>query len=96
MKRRAGATLACDVAEHRRSRKAHKVLKGFVLPTQYSLLEWRLWPQDLLILKERLLQVLEEDEDSLIFFPLCAACQANVQRHGIGRSLLPDDDTIVL
>ena len=88
--------MAYDVADDKRRNKVHKVLKAFALPTQYSLFECRLTPEDVLSLKVRLLEVLNQEEDSLILLPLCSTCRGKLERYGIQRSLLPEQDTIVL
>jgi len=82
---RRGRTLyviAYDIPSDRRRRKVHKSLCGFGQWTQYSLFECHLDQRELLLLRDRLDRLLEPEEDSVRFYPLCEACVSKVQTIG--------------
>lgn len=85
MAARRGRTLyviAYDIPSDRRRRKVHKSLCGFGQWTQYSLFECHLDQRELLLLRDRLDRLLEPEEDSVRFYPLCEACVSKVQTIG--------------
>jgi CRISPR-associated protein Cas2 len=74
--------VAYDISSDRRRRKVHESLCGFGQWTQYSLFECHLSEKELLLLRGKLDKLLEPDEDSLRFYPLCAACVGKVETIG--------------
>jgi CRISPR-associated protein Cas2 len=84
-KRKSGRTLyiiAYDLPNNRRRTKVHKTLSGFGKWTQYSLFECYLDEKEFLTLRHKLDKVLKPDEDSVRFYPLCAACAGKVETVG--------------
>jgi len=74
--------IAYDISSDRRRTKIHKTLCGFGQWTQYSLFECHLTDKELLTLRAKLDKILEPEEDSVRFYPLCAACVAKVETVG--------------
>lgn len=74
--------IAYDVPNDKRRTKIHKILCGFGAWTQFSLFECFLTARQLVQLRQRLADVVQTDEDSLRFYPLCAACQDKVETVG--------------
>jgi len=74
--------VAYDISSDRRRTKVHKILCGFGQWTQFSLFECFLTEKQLLSLRRRLDGQLKPDEDSVRFYPLCAACQSRVETVG--------------
>ena len=77
--------IAYDITNNRRRTKVHKTLCGFGEWTQYSLFECYLTDKELLILRDRMDDSLNPEEDSVRFYPLCARCVANVDTIGSPR-----------
>lgn len=74
--------IAYDIPSDRRRTRVHKALCGLGRWTQYSLFECFLNEKELVALRARLDRLLEPDEDSVRFYPLCAACLARVSTVG--------------
>jgi len=74
--------IAYDIPSDRRRTKVHKTLCGFGKWTQYSLFECHLTDKELLTLQDKLDKLLEPAEDSVRFYPLCAACVGKVETVG--------------
>lgn len=74
--------IAYDISSDRRRTKVHKTLCGFGQWTQYSLFECYLTDKELLLLHGKLDKVLDAEEDSVRFYPLCAACVNKVETVG--------------
>ncbi len=74
--------IAYDIPSDRRRTKIHKVLSGFGTWTQYSLFECFLSKKELVLLKSKLAKHVKDTEDSVRFYPLCAACLEKVETVG--------------
>ncbi|MCS7283126.1 MAG: CRISPR-associated endonuclease Cas2 [Anaerolineae bacterium] len=74
--------VAYDIPDDRRRTRVHRVLSGFGKWTQYSVFECFLSEKERVMLMEKLGRVLKADEDSVRFYPLCAACVAKVETIG--------------
>lgn len=74
--------VAYDIPSDRRRTKVHKVLSGFGQWTQYSLFELFLSDKELVMLEHKLKKLLDPKEDSVRFYPLCAACLKQVKTVG--------------
>jgi len=80
--RRTLYVIAYDISSDRRRTKVHKVLCGFGQWTQYSLFECHLTEKEHLTLRGKLDKILEPEDDSVRFYPLCAACVEKVETVG--------------
>lgn len=74
--------VAYDLPSDRRRRKVHKILCGFGQWTQYSLFECYLTEKERLTLRQKLDKILDPEEDSVRFYPLCKACVEKVETIG--------------
>jgi CRISPR-associated protein Cas2 len=74
--------IAYDIPDDRRRTKVHKILSGFGTWTQYSLFECFLSKKELIQLRAKLAKHLREAQDSVRFYPLCAACLDKVETVG--------------
>ena len=74
--------VAYDIPNDRRRTKVHKVLSGFGTWTQYSLFECFLSKKELVLLKSKLAKHVEDTQDSVRFYPMCAACLDKVETVG--------------
>ena len=81
-KKRTLYVIAYDISNDRRRTKVHKTLCGFGEWTQYSLFECYLNEKELLVLRDKLDKLLNPEEDSVRFYPLCSACVAKVETVG--------------
>lgn len=85
--------VAYDIPSDRRRTKVHKILSGFGEWTQYSLFELFLNEKERILLISKLQPVLNPQEDSVRFYPLCAACVKRVETIG---SQPPQERKLVL
>jgi len=74
--------VAYDIPDDRRRTKVHKILSGFGQWTQYSLFECFLTAKERVLLRDKLDRVLNPEEDSVRFYPLCEGCLGKVQTVG--------------
>ncbi len=74
--------VAYDISDDRRRTKVHKVLSGFGTWTQYSLFECFLSKKELVMLKVKLARHLDDTQDSVRFYSLCASCVEKVETVG--------------
>src|SRR5436305_10906311 len=74
--------IAYDIPDDKRRKKVHKILLGHGKWTQYSLFECFLTRKDLILLQAKLEEHLIAKEDSVRFYPLCAACVSKVETVG--------------
>lgn len=84
--------ISYDIPEDKRRTKIHKMLKSYGQWMQYSVFECAdLTPTQYAKLRSRLAKVIKPEEDSILFFPLCACCQGKIERIG---GIAPIDRTI--
>jgi CRISPR-associated protein Cas2 len=74
--------VAYDSPSDRRRARIHKTLSGFGQWTQFSLFECHLTDKQFVQLRQRLDRHLKAEEDSVRFYPLCAACLNKVETVG--------------
>jgi CRISPR-associated protein Cas2 len=66
--------VAYDICDPKRLRKVAKICEDFGLRRQYSVFFCRLAAVDLVRLKSRLYDVINLDQDQVLFIPLCGRC----------------------
>jgi CRISPR-associated protein Cas2 len=81
--------VAYDISDPRRLRKVARACEDFGLRRQYSVFLCRLTACDLVRLKSRLYDVINLDQDQVLFIPLCARCAAEIE--ALGRPIEPHD-----
>ena len=74
--------IAYDIPDDRRRSRVHKILTGFGTWTQYSLFECFLSKKELVLLKSKLANHVQDTQDSIRFYPMCAACLDKVETVG--------------
>lgn len=87
--------IAYDIADDKRRYRAFKTIKEYATPVQFSLFESNLTKSDILKLKHRLKTIINEDEDSMIFYRQCANCKDSAERMGKSNYVYGDEDVIV-
>jgi CRISPR-associated protein Cas2 len=87
--------ISYDIRDDRRRSKVARVLKDFGVRVQLSVFEARLEESELERLKRRMEKHLDPEEDSLRFYPLCAACLTWVEVLGQGM-VSQDSDFIII
>ena len=85
--------IAYDIPSDKRRKKIHNLLSGFCTWSQYSLFEGYLTEKQQLALEAGLRKIIDADEDSLRFYPLCAQDVESVITIG---SDPPDDDQEII
>lgn len=85
-----------DIAHPRRLARVAKILKDYGLRVQKSKFELDVNQAELTRLHQRVVKVIEEDEDGVKYFPLCAGCQVDIEVIGKGRILADDERFKVL
>ena len=86
--------IAYDIPSDRRRTKVHNTLSGYGKWTQYSLFECHLTDKQNLQLRQRLAKLINEKDDSVRFYPLCAGCAGKVET--IGGEKPKDETTIIV
>jgi CRISPR-associated protein Cas2 len=74
--------VAYDIADPKRLRKVARTCEDFGLRRQYSVFFCRLSPVDLVRLRSRLYDVIDLDQDQVLFLPLCPRCAARIEALG--------------
>ena len=75
--------LVCyDICDPKRLRKVATVCEDFGVRKQYSVFLCRLSATDFVRLRSRLYDLLEMDEDQVLFIPLCGKCVNQIEALG--------------
>jgi CRISPR-associated protein Cas2 len=85
--------IAYDISSDRRRTKVHKLLCGYGEWTQFSLFECFLSDTEWLMLREKLDRLLDAQEDSVRFYPICAACVKRTETVG---SAAPEEKSVFI
>jgi len=78
-----------DIADPKRLRKIARICEDFGLRKQFSVFFCRLSATDLVRLRSRLYDVVDQDQDQVMFVPLCQRCADGIET--IGRPMEPHD-----
>lgn len=81
--------VAYDIPSDRRRTKVHRLLCGYGAWTQYSLFECWLTRRQLVELRVKLHQQLDDSCDSVRLYPLCGSCVARAITIGSARPTEP-------
>lgn len=79
--------VAYDIADDKRRRKIANELQNFGERMQQSVFECDLTDTQFADLRMRLGRLIKESEDSIIYYPVCEACESKIQRVGGIRPL---------
>jgi CRISPR-associated protein Cas2 len=84
-----------DIPDDRRRTRVMKTLKDFGAHVQYSVFECDLDAREYERLRQRLKKLVEEKEDDVRFYTLCADCLPRTKIMGRGKLGLPREYYIV-
>jgi len=84
-----------DVKDDKRRTNIFKTLKEYASSVQYSVFEGYIAREDLIKLKHRLKKQLNEKEDSICLYSLCAGCRGQIVRFGMEIVVFGKDDIII-
>ena len=87
--------VAYDVADDRRRARLRKLLLGYGVPVQESVVECDLTPEQAQELRQRAAEVIARRADRIAYYPLCQQCAAKV-RDGAGKRRQPPPVAIVV
>ena len=79
-----------DIPDDRRRVKIAKTLEDFGERVQYSVFECELEQEHLDRLRRRLAKIVEEEDDSVRFYFLCARCKSTIE--SLGRGEVPGEE----
>ena len=88
--------VAYDVADPKRLRKVARACEDFGLRRQYSVFLCRLTAAALVRLKARLYDVINLDQDQVLFIPLCARCMKEIESLGRPTEAAEARDIVVI
>ncbi len=80
----------------RRLRRVAKVCESFGVRVQYSIFECQVDPADLVKLKDKILKIIDSEEDSVRFYNLGSNWQRKVSQMGVKKHFDVVDDTLIL
>ena len=80
----------------RRLRKLAKVCESYGVRVQYSIFECQVDPAALVNLKNKILKIISEEEDSVRFYNLGSNWQRKISQMGIKKHFDVVDDTLIL
>ncbi len=81
--------VAYDISDPKRLRKVAQTCEDFGYRRQYSVFLCRLSAHDLVRLKSRLYDIINLQQDQVLFIPLCARCVQSIE--ALGRPTEPHD-----
>jgi len=87
--------IAYDVRNDKRRANIFKILKEYASSVQNSVFEGYITREDLIKLKYRLKKQMNEKEDSICMYSLCAGCRKQIVRFGTGIVVFGKDDIII-
>ncbi len=90
--------IAYDIADDRRRTKLFDKLSALGWHKQFSVFECYTTPERLLLAKDAVEELIDPDEDTVIYYHLCEACRKKIERVGIQKGGLADadDDLIII
>jgi CRISPR-associated protein Cas2 len=74
--------VAYDIADPKRLRKVAQTCEDFGVRRQYSVFHCRLTAANLVRLKSRLYDIINLQQDQILFIPLCPRCQQAIESLG--------------
>ena len=84
-----------DIPDDRRRTKLAHTLKDFGVRVQYSVFECLLEPDQVEVLRLRIVRLIAPTEDSVRIYRFCADCGARTEVQGLGQPVR-DPDVYVL
>jgi CRISPR-associated protein Cas2 len=87
--------LVYDVVNDRRRNRLHQALKDYGTPVQRSVFEFDLNPKEADAMMLRVAKLINEDEDTVRLYRLCAACLTEARILGEGTLSFDPDYYII-
>lgn len=84
-----------DLAGRRRLRRVARVCRDFGQRVQYSVFECQVDPAQWTMIRARLLDEIDENEDSIRFYRLGANWRSRVEHVGVKASYDPDGPLVI-
>ena len=89
--------LVCyDVTDDKRLRRAFKTCRNFGDHLQYSIFECDLSPTEKIELESALSEIINQDEDQVLFVPICAKCVNQIEAIGRPTEAADAKDVVVV
>jgi CRISPR-associated protein Cas2 len=88
--------VAYDVADDGRRERVAQLLLNYGIRVQRSVFECVIKREDFIVLRHRLDQLIQPEEDSLCFYFLCSTCQNRVIRQGVAQGLWEQGRCLIL
>lgn len=90
--------IAYDIADDKRRARLFAKLSALGWHKQFSLFECYTTPERLLRTKSAVEEVIEPEEDTVIYYQLCERCRKKIERVGIEKGGIggPDEDLIII
>lgn len=88
--------VAYDISDPKRLRKVARVCEDFGYRKQYSVFLCRLSATDFVRLQSRLYDVVNLEEDQVLFIPLCAKCVSQMETIGRPTEAADAKDVVVV
>lgn len=85
-----------DPSGKRRLRRIAKICESYGQRVQYSVFECVVDPAQWARLRHRLLEVYDDERDSLRFYFLGKNWQRRIEQHGAGEAYDPETDVLIL
>ncbi len=79
----------------RRLRLVARTCEGFGFRVQHSVFECKLTEEQLFQLKRRLLDIIDEEKDSLRFYRIHEPHQQYIEDYGVSNTPAPDDPLVL-
>ena len=87
--------ISYDIPDDKRRLKIAKTLKDYGERVHLSVFEARIETDQLKRLKERIGRIINQEEDSVRIYSLCAACSEKIEIIGAGK-VVQDPDVIII
>jgi len=87
-------SISYDIRDDHRRFQVAKVLKDFGERVQLSVFEANLTPEQLEKLKKRVNKCIDQKEDSVRLYPLCAACTSRIEI--LGQGMVTQDPEVIV
>lgn len=87
--------LVYDVVNDHRRNRLHRALKDYGTPVQRSVFEFDLNPKEANVMMLRVAKLINEEEDAVRLYRLCAACLGEARILGEGTLSLDPDYYII-
>lgn len=90
--------VAYDIADDRRRTRLFDTLSALGWHKQLSVFECYTTPERLLVARDAVEQIIDKEEDTVIYYHLCEACRKKIERIGIQKGGIggPDEDLIII